>query len=184
MWSMKPPAASASLTAVRATSRSSPANSPPFSLTSASMVKMLMASRSWRLPISKSFGSWAGVTLTAPVPNSGSTTVVGHHRDLPVHERKHDRLADGVGVALVVGVDGDAGVAQHRLGPGGGHRQVPGAVGEGVVDVDELAGSVLVLDLDVRQGGVVLRAPVDDAIAPVDEVLLVEADEDLANCGR
>ncbi|CKT65338.1 Uncharacterised protein [Mycobacterium tuberculosis] len=27
----------------------------------------------WRTPISKSLGSWAGVTLTAPVPNSGST---------------------------------------------------------------------------------------------------------------
>ena len=27
----------------------------------------------WRRPISKSSGSWAGVTLTAPVPNSGST---------------------------------------------------------------------------------------------------------------
>ena len=29
--------------------------------------------RLWRNPISKSFGPWAGVTLTALVPNSGST---------------------------------------------------------------------------------------------------------------
>ena len=27
----------------------------------------------WRIAISKSFGSWAAVTFTAPVPNSGST---------------------------------------------------------------------------------------------------------------
>ena len=28
----------------------------------------------WRIAISKSFGSWAAVTFTAPVPNSGSTS--------------------------------------------------------------------------------------------------------------
>src|SRR5204862_23157 len=33
-----------------------------------------MIGRLWRWPISKSVGSWPGVTLTAPVPNSGSTT--------------------------------------------------------------------------------------------------------------
>ncbi len=34
---------------------------------------MVMLGNEWRRPISKSFGSCAGVTLTAPVPNSGST---------------------------------------------------------------------------------------------------------------
>lgn len=38
-----------------------------------SSVKMLMNSRLWRFPISKSFGSCAGVILTAPVPKSLST---------------------------------------------------------------------------------------------------------------
>ena len=33
-----------------------------------------MNARLWRWPVSKSLGSWAGVTLTAPVPNLGSTS--------------------------------------------------------------------------------------------------------------
>src|ERR1035441_8726249 len=32
----------------------------------------LILGRLWRLPASKSLRSWAGVTLTTPVPNSGS----------------------------------------------------------------------------------------------------------------
>ncbi len=36
--------------------------------------------RPWRRPISKSFGSWAGVTFTAPVPKAGSTERVGDDR--------------------------------------------------------------------------------------------------------
>ena len=35
----------------------------------------VMRGRLWRWAISKSLGSWAGVTLTAPVPNSVSTAV-------------------------------------------------------------------------------------------------------------
>ena len=36
-------------------------------------VRMLISGREWRWPISLSTGSWAGVTFTAPVPNSRST---------------------------------------------------------------------------------------------------------------
>ena len=76
--------------------------------------------RSCRWPISKSFGSWAGVTLTAPVPNSGSTWSSATTGIGAVGERQLDPLADEVRVPLVVGVDGDRGVAEHRLGAGGG----------------------------------------------------------------
>ena len=82
-----------------------------------------MNSRSWRLPISKSLKSWAGVTLTAPVPNSRSTyssAMIGISRStsgsitvLPIRSR----------VALVLGVDGHRGVAEHGFGAGGGDDQ-------------------------------------------------------------
>ena len=50
-----------------------PQNLPPFSLMVASSFRMLISGRLWRLPTSKSFGSWAGVIFTHPVPNSLST---------------------------------------------------------------------------------------------------------------
>ncbi len=43
------------------------------SLRLASASKILMSGRPARWAMSKSFGSWAGVTFTAPVPNSAST---------------------------------------------------------------------------------------------------------------
>ena len=68
-----PFSASAASTALRAAKRSIPANGPPLSLTAPASVKMLMRSSPWRSPVAKSLGSCAGVTLTAPVPNAGST---------------------------------------------------------------------------------------------------------------
>ena len=46
--------------------------------------------------------------------------VVGDDRDAAAGERQLDRLADQAGVARVVGVHRDGGVAQHGLGAGGG----------------------------------------------------------------
>src|SRR5690606_25344146 len=47
--------------------------------------------------------------------------VVGDDGDAAAGERQLDLPADQVPVAVVLGVDGDGGVAQHRLGAGGGH---------------------------------------------------------------
>jgi hypothetical protein len=102
---------------------------------------------------------------------------VGDDGDLPVHQRQEDRLADEVGVALVVGVDGDGGVAEHRLGAGRRDDDAVAAVRGGVAQVRELARVVAVVDLDVGQRGHAAGAPVDDAVAAVDEALVVEGAE-------
>jgi hypothetical protein len=102
-------------------------------------------------------------------------------------------------------VHGDRGVAEHRLRTRGRHLDaelpVGGAyqasvlttdrredtggdgrlVGEWVDEPGQLAGLVLVLHLDVRQGGVAADAPVDQAFPAVDQALLVEGDEHLAH---
>ena len=85
-------------------------------------------------------------------------------------------LADQVRVALVVRVDGDGGVTEHRLGAGRGDDD--GVVALAVPDGDELAVVVLVLDLDVRDGRQAARAPVDDALGAVDQLVVVELLED------
>jgi len=57
--------------------------------------------------------------------------VIVDHRDDPAGERQADADPGQVAVALVVGMDRDAGVAEHGLGPGGGHHAEPGTVGIG-----------------------------------------------------
>ena len=106
---------------------------------------------------------------------------VGHDRDQPVDQGQAHRPADQALVAGVVGVDGHGGVAQHRLGPRGRHPDPARPVGQRVAQVGELARDLLVLDLDVGQGGQAAGAPVDDPPPPVQEPLLVQGDEHLAD---
>jgi hypothetical protein len=107
--------------------------------------------------------------------------LVGDDRDRAVDQRQAHRPADQLAVAGVVGVDGHRRVAEHRLRPGGRHADRAGAVGQRVAEQGQLAGDLLVLDLDVGQGGQAARAPVDDPPAPVQQPLLVEGDEHLAD---
>jgi hypothetical protein len=51
--------------------------------------------------------------------------LVGDDRNLPARQRQGQHGADEVGVALIVRVHGDGGVAQHGLGTGGGDGQRP-----------------------------------------------------------
>ena len=105
--------------------------------------------------------------------------IVGDHGDFLIHQGQNDHLAHDVLVALVVGVDAHAGVAQHGLGTGGRHDHLAGAVGQRITDVPQMAGLVHILHLSVRQGGDTVGAPVDDAAAFVDQTLFVQGDEDL-----
>ena len=129
-------------------------------------------------PISKSLGSWPGVIFSAPVPNSGSTcssAMIGSRRPtsgstqcLPTRSR----------VALVVGIDGDGGVGQHRLRAHGGDGQhLVGAL-DRVVDRVERVLDLAVLDLEVGDRRVRARVPVDHVVVAVDVALVEELLED------
>ena len=78
---------------------------------SASKPMTCMRGRRRRVPISKSVGSWAGATFTAPVPKPISTAVSAT-MGMPVDHGQDDVGADEIAVARVVRVDGDGGVAQ------------------------------------------------------------------------
>ena len=124
---------------------------------------------------------------------------VGDDGDGAADQRQADGLADEVGVAGVVGVDGDAGVAEHGLGAGGGDDEVVAvfpvggaavvveggrvAVGRAVLQrvaqAPEVALLLDLLDLEVGDGGLEVRVPVDQALAAVDQAAVVEVDEDL-----
>ena len=108
--------------------------------------------------------------------------VVGDDRDLSADDRQDQRLADKVGVALVVRVDGDGSIAEHRLGAGGGDLDILVAALDRVLDVPEMSCLLAVFDLRVGEGGSAVRTPVDDAVAAVDQPFFIEVDEDLLDC--
>ena len=126
-------------------------------------------------------GVMAGGHLHAAGAEFHVHVLVGHDGDLPSHEGEDAGLAHQMGVAFVRGIDGHAGVAQHGLRPRGGHDHVLVAVLDGILQMPQLAGLLLVFHLGVAQGSGAVGAPVDDAAALVDQAFLVKADEDFAD---
>ena len=106
---------------------------------------------------------------------------VAHNGDLTVHDRQDAGLADEVLELFVLGVNGNAGIAHHRLGTGGGDDNIAAAVGERIADMPEVPGLVDILDLSIGKRGQAVRTPVDDAASLVDESLVVQLAEGLAH---
>ncbi|MNF76730.1 hypothetical protein D3C84_588550 [compost metagenome] len=113
----------------------------------------------------------------------GIAIVVGDDRDASAYQRQLDVGADQRLVALVVRVYRDGAVAEHGFRAGGGDYQVVlavgglVAVGQGVAQVPQAALLVVVLHFEVGDGGVELGVPVDQALAAVDQAVLVQAHE-------
>ena len=119
----------------------------------------------------------AGTELPVHVP-------VGEDGDLAVDERQFHRLAHEVLEALVLRVHRHARVAEHRLGARRGHHEVLQAVlglGQRVAQVPQVPRLVHVLGLVVGDGRRAVGAPVHDALALVDEVVVVPVHEQLAH---
>ena len=107
-------------------------------------------------------------------------------------------LADDGGVAFVTGMHRNRAVAQHGFGPGGGDGDVVarlaqydisilvffdigvgGTPCERVFEVPHVARGFDVFDFEVGDGGLKVRVPVHQALAAVDEALVVHIDKDL-----
>ena len=104
--------------------------------------------------------------------------------DLSVDDRELDGLTHKGGLLGVLRGDGNARVAEHGLGARGGDDNVVLAVdrlGQRVAQVPQVALLVLVLGLVVRDSGGAVGAPVDDALAAIDQAVVVPVAEDLAH---
>src|SRR5262249_43245288 len=111
--------------------------------------------------------------------------VVADDRDPTPDERQRDLLADEVAVARILRMDGDGRVPQHRLRPSGRDDQAPAPVRERIGDLPQgPADTLFDLDLQVRQRRAARGTPVDQVLAAVDESVLVERDEHLADRPR
>ena len=110
--------------------------------------------------------------------------LIGDDGDAPAGEGQFHPFADEVLVTRVLGVHRHGAVAEQGLRAGGGDHHEAGAIGQGIAHVPHMAGLFLGEYLQVGDGGVQHRVPVDQALAAVDEALLEEAHEDLAHRRR
>ena len=103
--------------------------------------------------------------------------------DLAVDDGELDGLTHEDGLLGVLRGDSDTRVAEHGLGARGGDDDVVLAVdrlGQRVAQVPKVALLVLVLGLVVRDGGGAVGAPIDDALAAIDQAVMIPITEDLA----
>ena len=98
---------------------------------------------------------------------------VGDDGDFAPNERHAHACALQMAVALVDGMDGDGDVAEHGLRPRSGDEQrfvrADDAVGDGV----QLAHLLFMNHFEVGDGGLAVRAPVDDVSAAIDQPLFM-----------
>ena len=92
---------------------------------------------------------------------------------------QNDVFADEVLVALIFGVDGDGGVAEHCFGTGGRNDEIFVAAFDLIFKVPEEGIFLAVDDFGVGERRSAVGAPVDYARTAVDETLVVEVDEHL-----
>ena len=105
--------------------------------------------------------------------------LVEHDRDLFVEQRQNHVAAVQVLIALVFGVDRHGGIAEHSLGSGGGELELFARLFHGIEKMPEMGVLLFILHLGVGNGRVAAGAPVDHAVAAVDEPLVIELHEHL-----
>ena len=107
---------------------------------------------------------------------------VGDDLEFPSDQRKDGVPADQVLVALVIRMNGDAGVAEHGFRPGRGNNDEPvGFALDGVLEMPKMRGGFDILDLEVRDRRLQVWIPVDQALVLVDQPLAVKVDEYLGD---
>ena len=102
--------------------------------------------------------------------------------NLPIHNREENFLPEVSLVSFIFGVDGHYSIAHHRLRTCGGHDQKAISLSKGIFKMVEFSHDLLMFYFQIRKGGLASRTPVDDIVAPVNQPLLIEPDENLFHC--
>ena len=179
-----PRSRSAATTASCASAAVSPANlSPASSVIRPSSPITPISSSPWRAADLEVVGVVAGGDLQRPGAELGVDVLVGDDRQAAADQRQHAVLPDQVAVALVVRVDGDRGVGQHRLRAHRRHGQHPVDALDRVVDRVEGVRRPRGSRPRGRRSPSATGVPVDHVVIAVDVALLEEGDEDAVDSG-
>ena len=126
---------------------------------------------------------------------SGVGVFVGDNRNGAVGQRKLDEAANQILVALVGWVDGDSGVTKESFGASGRDDDfrvldvgvifgaAVGGSADFVGDIPEVAVFIFVFDFDVGEGGLVVRAEVDEFFAAVNHAVVPHFLEGFVDAG-
>ena len=140
-------------------------------------------------PVALAHGEVVGVVRRRHLHEAGAeariNVEVAEDGNLAVDDGQLHRGADELLLVVVLRRNGHTSVAQHGFGARGGHHDVLLAIdglGQRVAQVPQMAVLFLVLGLVVGDGGGAVRAPVHDALAAVDQPVMVPVAKHLANC--
>ena len=106
---------------------------------------------------------------------------VGDHGNLAIHQREKKLLADQMLIALVRGIYRHGGIAQHGFRARGGDDDRFARAHHRIANVPEMAVALLVDRLEIAQGRLATRAPVDDVPASIDQPFVVKAQKSFQN---
>lgn len=100
--------------------------------------------------------------------------IIGDNGYLAVDYGQDERLADDILISLIIGVDGNSGIAEQGLGSGRCKLKIAASVLERIAKMPEVTRLILIFDLGVRDRGQAMGAPVDYSLTPVNESLFIE----------
>ena len=107
---------------------------------------------------------------------------IAHHRNHPPHNRQRHIPPPNAVIPRIFGMHRHPGVAQHRLWPRRGHGNRPlGLILQRIADMVKLAVNILVVNLQIRQGGGAPDAAVDNPLVAVNQPLVIQADKSSAD---
>ena len=109
----------------------------------------------------------------------GVGIVIGDNRNFAPDNRQHHMLADKCLIAWVVGMHGNAGIAQHGFGPRGGNGDVAAAILKRIVEVPHMAVDFFLHHLKVGNCRQKPWVPVNKALVFVNQPLFVKRDKHL-----
>ncbi len=112
--------------------------------------------------------------------------IVGDDFDLAADQRQDHVVADQLLIALILGMHGDAGIAEHGLGArGGDDDEARGILGaerpalDRIAQIPEVTLDLGLLHLEIRDRGEQLGVPVHQPLVLVDQPFAVQLDENL-----
>ncbi|MPM74158.1 hypothetical protein SDC9_121143 [bioreactor metagenome] len=105
--------------------------------------------------------------------------VVSENRNFAPDQGQDGGLADIGSIPCILRVHGDAGIADHRLRAGRRTDNITGAVHKRIFYVPQVTRFFGKLHLNVGQCRLAVGAPVDDAVALINEAFVIEVDKDL-----
>ena len=83
-------------------------------------------------------------------------------------------------MSRIVGMHRDCSVAQHGFRACGRHdHRLARVLCERITNVEQFSLDVFMLDFDIGESGQAAGAPIDQALAAIDQAVLKQADEDL-----